>query len=134
VSDPILVDTHVLLWWQADSDRLSAPVQRLLRSTAAVLVSPISCWEVAMLVAKGRVELDRPVLQWVRDLLASPQVDVAELTPEVAVQAGRLDDFRGDPADRFLYATALSLGVEFVTKDDRIRTYAERYNRIPVIW
>jgi PIN domain nuclease of toxin-antitoxin system len=43
----------------------------------------------------------------------------------VAVAAGRLGEtFPGDPADRIIYATALSLGCRLVTKDRRLRAFA----------
>ena len=57
--------------------------------------------------------------------LARPRVEVAALTPDVAVAAGLLGDdgFHGDPADRFIAATAISGGAELVTRDERIRSY-----------
>lgn len=132
-ADLVLVDTHVLLWWQAASDRLSVDARRLL-AVARVLISPISCWEVAMLVTKGRVGLDRPVAQWVRDLLTTHTVDVAELTPDAAVLAGELEAFHGDPADRFIYATAATVGVPLITKDGRLRQFAMSRGDVHVVW
>src|SRR5690349_14871069 len=80
---------------------------------ATGMISPITCWEVAMLVEKGRVALDRPLARWVDDLVAS-EVDVAELTPAIAAAAGVLDDFHGDPADRLIYATAAERGLPLI--------------------
>lgn len=68
-----LLDTHVLLWWQADGHRLSPTAARAIARAEAVLVSPISCWEVATLTTKGRVRLDRDVYAWVRDLFAEEE-------------------------------------------------------------
>ena len=51
----ILLDTHVLIWWvNGDHDKLSgAALSALEREGQTRLVSAISCWEVAMLVARG---------------------------------------------------------------------------------
>lgn len=133
-AEAVLVDTHALLWWQAQSDRLSVTARTRLEVTSSVLVSPISCWEVGMLVVRGRVGLDRPTAVWVRDLLASDRVEVAELTPSVAVTAAELEGFHGDPADRLLYATARRQGVALVTKDRAIREYAQQDGHVVTLW
>lgn len=133
-TERILLDTHVLLWWQAESDRLSTVARDHLALATSVLVSPISCWEIGMLVARGRVQLDRPTAAWVRDLLADDRVAIAELTASVAVTAAELDGFHGDPADRLLYATARRQAVPLVTKDRLIHRYAEVDRTVSVVW
>ena len=52
----ILLDTHVLLWWQADGTRLSRDAQRAIDRAESILVSPVSFWEVGLLESMGRIE------------------------------------------------------------------------------
>jgi PIN domain nuclease of toxin-antitoxin system len=131
----ILLDTHVLLWWKSgEHRRLSAKARRALDDAGAVLVSPVTCWEVANLVRLGRVRLDRDVRRWVRDLLAEPGTRTAPLTAPAAVDAGALPDLHGDPADRFLYATARELAVPLVSKDRRLRDAARERGDVRVVW
>ncbi len=87
-----------------------------------------------MLVEKGRIVLDRPIAMWVNDLFFDPRIEVAELTASAAVEAGQLDDFHGDPADRLIYSTALATGVSLITKDGRLHDYAQRSHDVTVIW
>ena len=129
----VLLDTHVLLWWQAESDRLSKRAREQITTAGRVLVSPISCWEVAMLIDKQRVSLDRPTAVWVRDLFTS-NVSPADLTPGVAVAAAELVDFHGDPADRFIYATARSLDCPLISQDQAVGRYARKDRSVSVIW
>jgi PIN domain nuclease of toxin-antitoxin system len=129
-----MLDTHALLWWKAGGDRLSANAARQIARADTMLVSPVSCWEVAMLVGKGRIGLDREVAQWVRDLFDDPATDVAELSPVAATQAGELDGFGGDPADRMLCATAAELAIPLVTKDRRVRAWARESKLIRTVW
>ncbi len=52
----------------------------------------------------------------------------------VAVVAGTLADFHGDPADRMIVASALAAGAALVTKDGSIRSWADETGAITCIW
>lgn len=131
----MLLDTHALLWWQADGRRLSAAARRAIEGAEAVLVSPVSIWETGMLLTKGRVQLDRDLHAWTQDLYTIGRVVEAPLSSHAAAAAALLgEDFPGDPADRFLYATARSLFAALVTKDERIRDYARAARDVRTIW
>jgi PIN domain nuclease of toxin-antitoxin system len=134
--DVILLDTHVVLWWQAGGDRLSATAQRTIAASGTILVSPVSFWEITLLAMKGRIELDRDMSDWVHDFLQTDRVGIAGLTPTAAVAAARLPlfGFPGDPADGFLYATARERDVPFLTKDERIRAHAQTARDLRVVW
>ena len=121
----ILLDTHVWVWWAAEPKKLSARARKAVDGADEIGVSAISPWEVAMLVSKGRLELDRDVLLWIRQALALPKVSLVPLSPEIAVGSTTLDSaFPGDPADRILAATALRLRAPLVTADARLRRLA----------
>ncbi|HLJ66657.1 MAG TPA: type II toxin-antitoxin system VapC family toxin [Chloroflexota bacterium] len=130
----ILLDTHVLIWWIDGGERLSAPAMSAIEEDGPVLVSPVSFWELAVLVERGRVAVDRDLAHWCRDLLTSGTAQVAALTPLAAISADRLPEFHGDPADRFIYATARELGAALVSKDAKMREYARRRGTVEVIW
>jgi PIN domain nuclease of toxin-antitoxin system len=133
----ILLDTHALVWWfSGASDRLSAAAAAAIGSANRVLVSPISCWEVAMLLRSGRIELDRPLGLWIARLTEDPRCDTAPLSPAAAAWAGSIDDsaFPGDPADRMILATARDLRVPLVTKDERLHRAARSLGDVRVIW
>lgn len=132
----ILLDTHVLAWWQAGGSRLSTTAVELIAKSDVVLVSPVSCWELAMLHQKGRLALDRDPHGWVRDLFADSSVRAAQLSPQAAVVAGLLGSrgFHGDPADRMIYATAADHAVPLVSKDARIADFAGRNRGPKVVW
>jgi PIN domain nuclease of toxin-antitoxin system len=132
--EKVLLDTHALLWWKAGRARLSAAAAVALDSATSILISPISCWEVGMLVVKGRVKLDRPTRTWVDDVLAPATTGLAELTAATAVAAAELADFHGDPADRIIVASAQTLGIPLITKDRLIHSYARGRPGLQLIW
>ena len=106
----IVLDTHVWVWWNSNPAKLSAAARKAIEEADQLGVSPISCWEVSMLVTKGRLGLDRDVQTWVREALAEETVQLIPISSEIAVAAGGLDSFHGDPADRLIVATTLELG------------------------
>jgi PIN domain nuclease of toxin-antitoxin system len=126
----VLLDTHAWIWWAADPTRLSGRAAAAIAEAGTVLLASISCWEVAMLAAKDRIRLDRPVERWIRQALARPGLSSVPLTPPVATAAGLLPgSFPGDPADRLIYATARAEGAELITRDGRLRDFDPRATR-----
>ena len=121
----IVLDTHVWLWWLTAPERLSRAAEQAIEQTSRIGVSTLSAWEVAMLVARGRISLDRDVGLWVGQALADARVEPLAPGAEVAVAAGLLDarGFPGDPVDRLIYATARSTGATLVTRDAAIRSF-----------
>lgn len=118
----ILLDTHAWMWWVGLPERLSAPARRAIEEAEAIGVSPLSCYEVALLANRGRVQLDPDAGTWLRRALAAEGTFVADLHPAATVRAATLGpEFPGDPIDRMLYATAVELGARFVTRDERLR-------------
>jgi PIN domain nuclease of toxin-antitoxin system len=120
----IILDTHAWLWWVSGDAALGRRAGREIRSAPRIGVSAISCLEVAVADARGRISLDRQALLWLQEALALPRVELIPLTPAVAVKASRLGrDFPGDPADRVIVATAQLESAVLVTRDKKIREY-----------
>ena len=130
----IVLDTHVLLWWQNDATLLSADANTAIDSAESIGVSPISFWEVAMLVRKQRVGLDRPVVQWCEAIAADERVEVVPITAAIAGLAGSLEDLHGDPADRLICAAAMTIRSPLLSKDGKISTFATGEPQLQVVW
>lgn len=127
---PLLLDTHALVWLVVGDARLSAAVRKRIESAAQhqqLWVSAITPWEIGMLVSKGRLVLDRDVMDWVAAALALPGIRLAPLDPAVAVASTRLPgELHADPADRLIVATARHLGAALVTADAALLSYGRR--------
>ena len=128
----LLLDTHALLWWRADSPRLSSRASAAIEAADQLAVSAISLWEVATLVRLGRVELDRAVNTWAADITAG-DVRCIDIGPGIAATAGSYPDGHGDPADRLILASAAAERVALVTKDRRLRAMAQSAG-VRTIW
>ena len=121
----IVLDTHAWVWWVADPAKLSARARRAVDSAVEhgeVSISSISAWEVAVLVARGRLELTMDVADWVAASESLPFVRFVPVDNRIALRSVNLPaQFHADAADRIIVATALELDARLVTKDDRIR-------------
>jgi len=125
---PILLDTCAAIWL-ADgklSKSAEATLQEAIGQAVPVFVSPITAWEVGILVARNRLALSRPVMPWFRAVLTFG-VSLAELSPEVFVASTELgaDELR-DPADRIIAATARAFQYRVMTRDRPLIAYAAR--------
>jgi PIN domain nuclease of toxin-antitoxin system len=133
----ILADTHVLIWAVEESPRLGQSATRLLQEKAdddALLISVISCWEIALLAERGRLALGVETSLWIERNLNRPGVVWAQLEPAISVDSVRLPgSFHGDPADRWLVATARRYGVPLLTADRLILAYSETYGHVATI-
>jgi PIN domain nuclease of toxin-antitoxin system len=119
-----MLDIHAWVWWiQADPrlDRRTVEALDALPPDDRPALCDISLWEVAMLVARGRLTFGEPFESWL-DAAADPRtVRVLPITPAVAAEVARLPaTFRRDPADRLIVASCRALGHALVTRDRAI--------------
>lgn len=126
---PLLLDTHVWVWYAAGrADELSPACVRAIegaRERRAAFVSTVSVREVALLVTHGRLALTLPAEDWARRALEP--IGLVPLPLDVAA-AARSANLPGrvhrDPADQLLVAQAIVHGLTLVTRDRKILAYA----------
>ena len=118
----ILLDTHVLLWLDREDPALGPSSRERIRTAweqGSVAVCAISFWEVAMLAARGRIDLRQSPESWRGDWLRAGLVEIA-LDGALAVAAAELAEFHPDPADRFIMVTALARAATLAMADQAI--------------
>ena len=119
-----LLDSHVLLWWWFDPERLSAAVHRLLSEpTTAVLVSAATVWELSLKHNQGKLpELD----QAISDLPGLLQADGFQPLPIAlahGLRAGAYNQPHRDPFDRMLAAQAELEQLVLLTADPQLSNF-----------
>ena len=120
------------VWWADGSHELSKRDRERIQAATkerALCVSAISCWEVGMLVRRGRLELSVPAADWIARCEGLPFFSVVPIDTRIALSATELPPHHEDPADRVIVATARGLGATLVTKDERLRAYD-----VPTVW
>lgn len=129
----ILLDTHAWIWWVQEPTRLTAAQASAIgiNEESIIGVSAISCWEVAKLVQRNRLELPLPVDEWLTTALRYPAMSLIPITPRIAVESTMLsEEFHRDPADQLISATSRVLDCPPVTSDDKII----RYTRVQTVF
>jgi PIN domain nuclease of toxin-antitoxin system len=117
----LLLDTHIWLWSLLAPQHLTRAVASALEDeTSELWLSPVSIWELLILVEKGRVVLESDPIDWINTVLAQITFREAVLNFEVALESRRIELPHQDPADRFLAATARVYGLTLVTADERL--------------
>ena len=117
----LLLDTHVLIWWD-EGQRLSAAARQAIQEAEAVYVSAASAWEIAIKIALGRLRPSRTVHQAAADsgFLELP------ITFAHAERVASLPPHHRDPFDRMLVAQAEVEELVLVTRDRAFGPYGCR--------
>lgn len=118
----LLLDTHAAIWFATEDESLGKRSRVLaneaLKEEGRLAISSISFWEIALLVARGRLQAYTPPSE-LRTLLLDAGVAELSLTGDIALLAAGLD-LHGDPADRIIAATAIVHRATLVTADERL--------------
>ena len=122
----MVLDTHALVWWVSGGPLSARARDAIARSarTGALRASSITVWEIAMLVARGRLELTLDVVEWLARVEAIESLRFVPVDNRIALASTSLPgEAPRDPADRLIVATARSLDAPLVTRDARLAAY-----------
>ena len=123
----ILLDTHVLVWLDEGGPHLGKSALRRIDEefgAGKLAVSAISFWEISMLIQKGRLEMRLEMDVWRKELLQNGLYEIP-LDGAIAIRAGGLQEFHGDPADRLIVGTALQTSSILMTADQKILAWKD---------
>jgi PIN domain nuclease of toxin-antitoxin system len=116
--------------WVVEDEISQAAIDALTerwRASIPTYVSPITAWEVGLLASRGRFKSPHPPMKWFEYVLKLPNVRLAELPPNVLLDASLLPGTPPrDPADRIIAATAREFGFTVMTRDAALLDYAKQ--------
>ncbi len=122
----LLLDTQAFLWFLSGDRKLSAKARAALRQSSAELyLSSASVWEMAIKASLGRLELPKPLDQFMQDRLE----DGFRPLPLDWRHAAAVQDLplhHRDPFDRMLAAQAQVEGMTLVSADKAFQAYDVR--------
>jgi len=127
----IVLDTHIWLWWLTLDDKsLKRSRRDAIAGAKSIGGSAISCFEVAWLVHRGRVEVPVALDAWFEAALDGSGVNLLPITPRVAQLAVELPEHHRDPYDRLIIATAIVNDAQLISADGHFPAYEEVAGRL----
>jgi len=119
----MILDTCALLWLASHDTKLSRSALKHINEAAAVYVSAISGFEIAIKVANGKLKLPSPSQEWFENIVEHHGLAVLPLELNVCIAAAQLPPIHDDPCDRFIIAVAKINDFVVVTADERFEKY-----------
>jgi PIN domain nuclease of toxin-antitoxin system len=123
-----LIDTHALLWGIQDEEKLSRRVRTLLPKSD-LWISVASLWEIIAKVQVGKLNLPRPVGDYLSAKLKANGVLVLQITFDHVKRLEELPLHHRDPFDRMLIAQSIEEKLPVITSDPLFKRYP-----VEVIW
>lgn len=126
MSEMIVLDTHIWFWWiNEEYHRFPASWLSRIENADKVVVSPVSCFEIALANQRGRLTLPCNAGDWLRDALTPAGVELLPMTAEISARAVLLSPIHKDPFDRIIIASALEHNAQLASIDGNFPLYAE---------
>ena len=119
----LLLDTHVLLWFQAGDPALPQAAEQAIRSEAnEAYVSMVSFWEIGLKHGIGKLPLGMPLDAFFQTITDAP-FKVLPLERPHIIGASALPLHHRDPFDRMIIAQARHEGMHLITVDAQFKAY-----------
>lgn len=115
-----LLDTHILLWWLGDDDRLSPEIRAVIgNSENFIFVSAATVWEMSIKKSLGKLSVPNNLLEKLKD----NNFEVLNITAEHGLKVTDLPIHHKDPFDRMLIAQAMIEGLTIISLDSKFHLY-----------
>lgn len=121
----ILLDTCAIIWTISDPSQLTEKAKEILiAEDSDIVVSAISCAEIACAAEKNCIHLTMHWKKWFRYYINFNGWNCLDISLKIIDEAFSLPgDFHKDPADRILVATARLYSLYIITSDKKILDY-----------
>lgn len=114
----LLLDTHTMLWFFWDDLRLTKDAKALIEDASnRKLISIASCWEIAIKVGLGKLDLGESSRSFLPREIARNNFESLPITLDHATMVEGLAAHHRDPFDRLLIAQAMIEGLSLVSAD-----------------
>lgn len=130
----LILDTCAIIFDALTPERLGKKASVAIERAAVagnLACCDISWWEIAMLVAKGRLDPGTNAREFIDLVMTARKFTVLAISPEIAVKStDQVLGTHSDPADRIIAASAIVHRAKLVTSDRKLAAM----NGLSVIW
>lgn len=115
-----LLDTHTLLWWLSDHERLSSNTHEIIGDPGNdIYVSAASAWEIATKFARGRLPSASLILPDFAGVIEQEQFLELAVNSAHMVRSAMLPGDHRDPFDRILAAQSILENMAPISIDEK---------------
>ncbi len=125
----VLLDTCAVIW-TGNGDKLSeaavSAINEAYENNGQIYISPISAWELGLLVSRNRLRFSMGVGEWFARYMDNSNASLAQMLPKDLISSSFLPATPPeDPADKIIIATAREYDLTIITRDKKILNYAK---------
>lgn len=115
-----LLDSHVLIWWLADSSELNEIARIVIENPQNdIFISVATVWEIAIKQAMGKLH----VADNLQQVIIDSQFRCLSISAQHAEYAAKLPMYHRDPFDRMLIAQASIEQIPLISHDAIFNSY-----------
>lgn len=119
----LLLDTHVLLWFVTEKQKLSARMLASIENTDTIFASAITCFELLWLHHHNKIELPCVYDEWFQLIIDETGIQFIDITPTILHTSVLLPEHHKDPHDRIIISTALHYDLQLASMDSKFQLY-----------
>lgn len=123
-----ILDTHTLLWYLTDSDKLPLETKNIITKDENVVISIASLWEITIKLNIGKLKFKESISDIIQ-LCNEKHFSILPILPKDLYILENLERIHNDPFDRIIICQTISNSATLITKDSIIPEYA-----IPTLW
>lgn len=124
MSRGFLLDTHTLLWWMFEAERLSHHSFEIISDGSIdIYVSAVSAMEIAVKHRRGRLPGSAPLTGKFVEVTSEEGFRQLDITAAHADMAGSFQSPHADPWDRLLAAQAQLENLKLVSSDRKMSSF-----------
>lgn len=118
-----LIDTHILLWWIFDDQKLDKNMRGIIQNPSnTIVVSSASAWEIATKYRIGKLPEAKELLENYENILQKARFSLLSITTAHSLRAGSLPIQHRDPFDRMIMAQSELEIIPVITYDPAFKT------------
>ena len=115
-----LLDTHILLWWLSDDNKLGKARRDLIaKPTNHIIVSTVSIWEIVIKQSLNKLKAPDNL----KEVLYENEFEILAIALDHVLYLKNLPAIHNDPFDRLLISQSVYEDLVFVTADEIIPKY-----------
>ena len=118
-----LLDTHAIIWYFEDSQKLPQKVTELIdKPETSISISSVSLWEIALKINLGKLKLGLS-LEDLLNRIENCDFDILQIENRYLKLLSELPHIHKDPFDRLIITSALAEDFTLITADENIQKY-----------